>query len=262
MKFEIEHGSFSYDADKTILRDVCIRLDDAEIMTVLGANGVGKTTLMKCMLGLIPWTVGRTMVDGEDIRKMDHAALWRRISYVPQAKQTAFAYTVEEMVLLGRSAHLGLARQPRAEDRRIVRDCLEEIGIAHLKNKSISRISGGELQMTLIARALATGPSMMILDEPESNLDFRNQLIVMDTIAGLRREKGISFIVNTHYPEHALAVSDKALLLMGDGVSLHGKSAAVMTEENLRRAFSVEVCIRDFYVRNEKYTCVVPLKPA
>ena len=262
MKFTIENGCFAYDASRTILQDVCVQLNEAEILTVLGSNGVGKTTLMKCMLGLLKWTSGRSCADGEDIRKISHAQLWKRIGYVPQAKQAVFAYTVEEMVLLGRSAHLGLAKQPRAEDRQIALSCLRDVGIERLKGRLISRISGGELQMVLIARALATQPQMLILDEPESNLDFRNQLIVLKTISDLRRERGLSFIVNTHYPEHAISISDKTLLLMGGGRSLSGKTADVITEENLRNAFAVDVCIRDLDVQNGKYTCVLPLKLA
>ena len=262
MKFTIENGCFAYDASRTILQDVCVQLNEAEILTVLGSNGVGKTTLMKCMLGLLKWTSGRSCADGEDVRRIPHAQLWKRIGYVPQAKQAVFAYTVEEMVLLGRSAHLGLAKQPRAEDREIALSCLRDVGIEHLKGRLISRISGGELQMVLIARALATQPQMLILDEPESNLDFRNQLIVLETISGLRRERGLSFIVNTHYPEHAISISDKTLLLTGGGRSLSGKTADVITEENLRNAFAVDVCIRDLDVQNGKYTCVLPLKLA
>ncbi len=262
MKFTIENGCFAYDASRTILQDVCVQLDGAEILTVLGSNGVGKTTLMKCMLGLLKWTSGRSCADGEDVRRIPHAQLWKRIGYVPQAKQAVFAYTVEEMVLLGRSAHLGLAKQPRAEDREIALSCLRDVGIERLKGRLISRISGGELQMVLIARALATQPEMLILDEPESNLDFRNQLIVLETIAGLRRERGLSFIVNTHYPEHAISISDKTLLLTGGGRSICGKTADVITEQNLRNAFAVDVCIRDLDVQNGKYTCVLPLKLA
>lgn len=262
MTFEIRNGCFGYEPSRQILKDVCVGLPSARIMTVLGANGVGKTTLMKCMLGLLRWTEGASYLDGEDVRTLKHAALWRRIGYVPQARQSAFAYTAEEMVLLGRSAHLKLAQQPGEEDRRVVRECLDIIGVSYLRGRLLSRVSGGELQMVLIARALATQPELLILDEPESNLDFRNQLIVLDTIKRLREEKKLSFIVNTHYPEHAISISDQTLLLLGDGDSLCGATREVITEENLRRAFSVEVCIRDLDVHRQSYTCVMPLKLA
>ena len=262
MTFEIQNGCFGYEAGRQLLKNICVRLEAAQIMTVLGANGVGKTTLMKCMLGLLHWTEGQSRIDGADIRTVPHSQLWQRIGYVPQARQSAFAYTAEEMVLLGRSAHLGLTRQPREEDRRIARESLEVIGVSHLRGRLLSRVSGGELQMVLIARALAAQPRLLILDEPESNLDFRNQLIVLDTIRRLRDERGLSFIVNTHYPEHAISISDQTLLLLGGGESLCGPTREVITEGNLRRAFSVEVCIRDLPVDRRQYTCVLPLKLA
>ncbi len=262
MKFEIDRGCFRYDSGREILKDVCVTLERARILTVLGANGVGKTTLMKCMLGLLKWSGGESRIDGVDIRRIPHGQLWKRIGYVPQARQAAFAYTAEEMVLLGRSSHLGLARQPGAEDRKIARESLKAIGAGHLAGSLLSRVSGGELQMVLIARALAGQPELMILDELESNLDFRNQLIVLETIRNLRSEKGISFVVNTHYPEHALSISDQALLLMGNGESLSGPARQIIAEENLRRAFSVEVCIRDLALGAGAYTCVMPLRLA
>ena len=147
-------------------------------------------------------------------------------------------------------------------DRKIARESLEAIGVGHLCKKILSRVSGGELQMVLIARALAGQPELMILDEPESNLDFRNQLVVLEAIRNLRREKGLSFVVNTHYPEHAISLSDQTLLLLGGGESLSGPTREVIVEENLKRAFSVEVRIRDLELGACAYTCVMPLRLA
>lgn len=262
MTFEIQNGCFGYETGRQILSNVCVRLEPAKIMTVLGANGVGKTTLMKCMLGLLAWTGGESRIDGVNVHDIPYTKLWTRIGYVPQARQAAFAYTAEEMVLLGRSAHLGLTSQPREGDRQIARDCLRTIGVEHLRTRLLSKVSGGELQMVLIARALATQPEMLILDEPESNLDFRNQLIVLDTICMLRRERGLSFVVNTHYPEHALSISDQTLLLLDGGESLCGPTRETVTEENLKTAFGVDVCIRDIELLQGRYTCVLPLKLA
>ena len=124
MTFEIQNGCFGYEAGRQILSNVCVRLGPAKIMTVLGANGVGKTTLMKCMLGLLAWTGGESRIDGVNVHDIPYTKLWTRIGYVPQARQAAFAYTAEEMVLLGRSAHLGLTSQPRERDRQIAREPL------------------------------------------------------------------------------------------------------------------------------------------
>lgn len=118
---------------------------------------------------------------------------------------------------------------------------------------------GGELQMVLIARALTIFPSMLVLDEPESNLDFKNQLIILETIQKLSKNRGISAIVNTHYPEHALKISDKALLLNQDGTNIFGDAAEVINVENMRHSFSVQVHINQFSVDGREYRSVVPL---
>lgn len=262
MDFRVTEGCFGYPGGKHILNHINLDVQEREILSILGSNGVGKTTLLKCTLGLLKWTSGKTEIDGKNTDTMKHSELWRNIGYVPQAKLSAFAYTVEEMVLLGRNAHLGMLEQPDKEDRAIVDHCIERIGISYLKGKLCSRISGGELQMVLVARALAAQPKLMILDEPESNLDFKNQLIVLDTIKSLRDEEGISSIVNTHYPEHAISISDKALILNRGGHSIFGPADRSIVEPNLEKAFGVKVKIKDFYHSERKYTCVLPLSIA
>ncbi len=262
MTFEVENGCFRYPGGKEILKDINVTIRHNEVLSILGSNGVGKTTLLKCMLDLLKWTSGRTRVDGRTVARMQHSEFWKKIGYVPQAKLSAFVYTVEEMVLLGRSAHLRLAQLPKAEDVKIMEESLSAIGILHLRHKLCSKISGGELQMVLIARALAGNPSLLVLDEPESNLDFRNQIIVLETIRYLSREKQISSIVNTHYPEHALSISDKTLLLCGDGSCVCGRSPEIITEPHLRSAFGVRVKICDIPLDESSYTCVLPLSIA
>lgn len=262
MNFEVVDGCFGYSNGKHILNDINFCVEQKEILSILGSNGVGKTTLLKCTLGLLKWRSGQTKIDGKDVQEMKHSELWRNIGYVPQAKLSAFAYTVDEMVLLGRNSHLGMLEQPGKKDKEIVEKCIDRIGIGYLKGKLCSKISGGELQMVLIARALTAQPKLMILDEPESNLDFKNQLIVLETIKSLRDEEGISSIVNTHYPEHAISISDKALILNRDGTSIFGAAHSSIIEANLEKAFGVNVKIKDFYHKEKKYTCVLPLSIA
>ena len=262
MNFTVTDGCFGYSGGRQILNDINFSVDQKEILSILGSNGVGKTTLLKCTLGLLNWKSGVTTIDGKDVRQMKHSELWQNIGYVPQAKLSAFAYTVDEMVLLGRNSHLKMLEQPGTKDREIAEKCIERIGIGYLKGKLCSKISGGELQMVLIARALAAEPKLLILDEPESNLDFKNQLIVLETIKNLRDEEGISSIVNTHYPEHAISISDKALILNRDGSSVFGAADSSIAEHHLEKAFGVNVKIKDFYHSDKKYTCVLPLSIA
>jgi len=262
MIFEVKNGCFGYERTREILTDISFSLRENTILTILGSNGVGKTTLLKCMMGLLKWTRGHTALDGRLANEWNQKDFWKKIGYVPQAKQSAFAYTVEEMVLLGRNSHLKMTETPKEQDIAVIKESLSVIGIAHLRHKLCSKISGGELQMVLIARALAACPALLVLDEPESNLDFKNQIIVLEAIKNLSREKGISSIVNTHYPEHALAVSDLTLLLRGDGSCLCGNTQDIVTEKYLRSAFGVNVKICDIAVEQEKYQCVLPLSLA
>lgn len=259
MNFEVKNGCFGYSNGKQILNDINFNVSEKEILSILGSNGVGKTTLLKCTLGLLNWKSGETLIDGKNIKSMKHSELWKSIGYVPQAKLSAFAYTVDEMVLLGRNSHLKMLEQPGKKDIEIAQKCIDRIGIGYLKGKLCSQISGGELQMVLIARALAAEPKLLILDEPESNLDFKNQLIVLDTIKSLRDEEGISSIVNTHYPDHAISISDKSLILNRDGSSIFGPADIVISEDNLAKSFGVDVKIEDFYHLNKKYTSVFPI---
>lgn len=258
-QLQVTGGCFSYDGESGRLCDINFSLSAPDILCILGANGAGKTTLIKCMLGLRPWNRGATYLNGVDIKKLRAKEFWRHVGYVPQAKLSSFVYTVREMALLGRSSHLGELSLPRERDERLADEALALTGIAHLRDKLCSKISGGEYQLVLIARALAAEPSLLVLDEPESNLDFKNQRRVLSTISTLCKERGIAAVINTHYPEHAMDVSQRALLLMPDKSALFGGTANVLTEENLRRAFDTPVHIHRFKVGRRDYASILPL---
>lgn len=260
MSIEVCAGSFSYKKDKPVLLDVSFCARRGEVIAILGPNGVGKTTLLKCMLGFIPWDKGSTRLDGQDLKNYKSRKLWQRIAYVPQAKDPVLTYNTQDMVLLGRSPYLGNFAVPGKKDKEIAMQAMELAGITHLAGKSCSRISGGELQLVLIARALAAQPEYLILDEPESGLDFRNQIVVLDLIRRLSREQNLTVIINTHYPDHALRISDQSLLLSGNGVNLFGRTQHILTEEHMRSAFGVDIAIRESQVGEKKYTAVIPLE--
>lgn len=260
MSIEVCAGTFSYRKDQPLLQDVSFSAAAGETLAILGPNGVGKTTLVKCLLGFLPWAGGMTMIDGKDIRAFHGRELWRRAAYVPQARTPAFSYRTEDMVLLGRSPYLGDFSMPGARDRAIAAEAMELAGITHLRGKSCGEISGGELQLVLIARALAAEPEYLILDEPESGLDCRNQLVVLDLIGRLCRERRMTVILNTHYPDHALRVSDRALLLFGGGVYQFGRTGQILTEEHMRSLFGVDIAVWRERLRDKEYAAVIPLE--
>ena len=251
MIFKVDNGCFGYQHGKDILSNISFSVEEGEVLSILGPNGVGKTTLLRSMMGLLSWKQGGSYMDDTNIKNIPVQKLWKKIAYVPQAKGFSFSYTVEEMVLLGRSAHIGILNQPNEKDIEISQKAMSTAGIQHLSRKYCNQISGGELQMVLIARALCAQPSMLVLDEPESNLDFRNQLIILDMISNLAKEHNISCIFNTHYPAHALKVSTKSLILARDGSSVYGKSEEVINDEKMKDVFQVNVHIN--HVNKEGY---------
>ena len=258
MIFEVKDGSYGF-GNEIFFENLNFTMGNGETLAILGPNGIGKTTLLKCMMGLKPWISGESMIDGKSLKHLSQKQIWTNIGYVAQAKNVSFTYTAREMVLLGRSAHLGVFSQPSKEDINIAEEAMEMVGISHLADKNCHQMSGGQLQMVLIARALASKPKMLIMDEPESNLDFKNQLIILDTIEKLAKEHQISCIINTHYPAHALRVAHKSLILSKNKEWFWGESKQVINEANMKKAFDVKVAIESINIENEKYTYVVPV---
>ncbi|MBQ8829787.1 MAG: ABC transporter ATP-binding protein [Burkholderiaceae bacterium] len=259
MQFQVKNGYFSY-GNHEVLHGIDFTFDCQGVMSILGRNGAGKTTLLKCMLGLQHWTQGQTLINGFDITKIASKKFWSEIGYVPQAKMPSFSYSVQELVVLGRNVHIGNFAQPGRKDWEIVEESLELVGIAHLKNKLCNQISGGEYQLALVARALVSQPKLLILDEPESNLDFKNQLRILKVITKLTQEKKIGAIINTHFPAHALEISSKALLMLPGNRSLFGPTQEILTEKNLTKSFGIDVRILPTHLSERpNYCCVVAL---
>ncbi len=237
MTINVNNASYRYPGRDDVLKDISFSVPSGSLTAILGPNGAGKTTLLRCLTGFLRWTSGYADIDGERISSMPPKKLWSLISYVPQAKSVSPGFTVEETVLLGRSGQSGL--KPSERDIKAAEDALSRLGISRLANRRCGELSGGELQMALIARAIAAEPKAVILDEPESNLDFRNQLIILDTLSSLAKS-GMAVIFNTHYPAHALQRAEKSLLLRRGGEAVFGDTEEIITEENIASAFGVE----------------------
>lgn len=260
MILSIENGCFSYKHNKNnlLLNNISFTARPGDLIAILGPNGAGKTTMLRCIMGFLHWNSGRSCLDGRDIKSIPYRQLWRSLAYVPQAKHTVAAYTVEQMILIGRSSHFRMLSKPKAEDMNKVYEIMEKLHISKLAKKKCSEISGGELQMVLMARALAAEPEILILDEPESNLDFRNQLLVLETMSELI-VNGMTCIFNTHYPAHALQRANKALLLSEKGDYVFGDVNSVVTEPNIELAFGVKAVIGEIETPCNILQDVVPL---
>jgi len=216
-------------------------LNPGEILSVLGPNGAGKTTLLKCIMGLLNWKSGETYLDKEALSSMSQKKIWENIGYVPQASKMTFAYSILDLVTMGRALYIRAYAQPSAADKAAAYEALESVGIAHLANQSCNSVSGGELQLALIARTLVSNPKILILDEPESHLDIQKQMVILQTIKTLVKEKGLSCIINTHYANHAFYFDDKVLMVAKNKPVIFGNVQEIMTEENMMAYFNIEV---------------------
>ncbi len=199
-----------------------------EVVALLGPNGSGKSTLMRTLLGLQPRLGGEVTLDGRDLAQWDDASRARRLAYVPQAADSYFDFSLREVVEMGRTAHRGVFASPSPRDREVAQAALERLGIASLADRPVNGVSGGERQLALIARALATQAAFVVMDEPTANLDFGNQARVLDEIARLK-QGGIGLLVSTHHPEHAFRIADRAILLRGGQVVATGPTQDTLT---------------------------------
>lgn len=259
MKLTVENGSFAYSKEAPIIQNLDFSAESGDLIAVLGPNGAGKTTLLRCITGFLKWDEGKSTMDGENIHRMPARKLWQKAAYVPQARGAFASMTAEDMILLGCTSRVGIFSAPGEKERELVHELAEDLGIKGLLDKNCAEISGGEFQMVLIARALAAKPELLILDEPESNLDFRNQLIVLDTMTKLAAS-GICCIFNTHYPTHALTRASKSLILQKGGETIFGETSKIVTEKNIEDAFGVEAVIGEIETPGNIYQSILPLR--
>lgn len=241
MRLDLEDVSCGY-GSRVVLRDISFDLRSGEILCLLGPNGVGKTTLFKTILGFLKPMNGEISLDDEDISKWPKRKLAKAIGYVPQAHTPPFPFNVLDVVVMGRTAHMGMFSSPSEEDINIAEEALESLNILFLKDRIYTEISGGERQMVLITRALTQMPEILVMDEPTSNLDFGNQIRVLEQINRLAKS-GLGVIMTSHFPDHAFLCSTKVALLQKNNVFITGSVDEVVTEENLKSAYGVNVKI-------------------
>jgi iron complex transport system ATP-binding protein len=241
---DVENLTCGY-GSRTIVRDASLAISAGEIMCLLGPNGSGKTTFFKTILGFLKPLGGRMRMEGEDIACMKRTRLARSVAYVPQSHAPSFPFRVSEVVTMGRTAHLGLFASPSRRDVEVARESLDTVGIGYLADKPYTEISGGERQMTLIARALAQQAKLLIMDEPTSSLDFGNQVRVLGHIRKLTA-RGIGILFTTHIPGHALLCADRVAVMHGGTIRRTGTPHDIVTETCLRELYGVEARVIDW----------------
>ncbi len=220
----IDRLGHAYQPGRWVFMGYTLDIPRGAVFSILGPNGRGKSTLLHILLGLLKPTAGSVRVSG-------------RMAFVPQLFQVAFDYSMSQMVMMGRARRIGLFRQPSPQDGRIVIAALERFGLVDLADRPFHELSGGQRQLVIFARALVAEAEILLLDEPTSSLDIKNQGLVLDWMARLVREEGLTVVFTTHHPHHALAVADQSLLMLEDGKFLCGNSDGVLTEENLHALY-------------------------
>lgn len=203
---------FAHPGGRPLLDDVTFSMAPGDILCLLGPNGTGKTTLLRCLLGLERLQAGRVEVMNSALAALGPAATARLMAYVPQETASVFPFLAQDVVLMGRNPHLGFMAGPSVADRRAADDALARLGIAHLAPRRFHELSGGERQMVLIARALAQGSRVLVMDEPCSGLDLGNQVRILSVIRQLARD-GYAVLLTSHLPDHAFQLGGLAALL-------------------------------------------------
>lgn len=224
--------SFRYGRGRPwIFRDVSFRVDRGEVFAILGPNARGKTTLLKCLAGLHEPGSGRVTADGG-------------VGYVPQTHQSVFSFDVLDVVLMGRARQVRLYSSPTASDTEAARAALERVGIAHLAARDYGALSGGERQMVLIARALVSGCDALVLDEPASALDLRNQAQILSVLRSLADE-GMAVVMTTHHPDHALHIAERSMLMVDGDDRRVGDSRDLLSGDQLTTMYGVGIVTAD-----------------
>lgn len=236
---KVENVYSGYDK-KEVLKGISFEMGQGELLCILGANGCGKSTLLKNILGILKTMKGAITLDGKNVFKMEEKALAQLIAYIPQAHVPPFPYTVEDVVLMGRTPHLNKMAMPSSEDASIAQEALCQLGIAHIAKKSYMELSGGQRQMVVIARAIAQEPRLLVMDEPTASLDYGNQYVVLEKIMSLKK-RGMSILMVTHSPEHALYCAERTLIMKEGNIIALGPSLTVVNESNMKAIYNTDI---------------------
>jgi iron complex transport system ATP-binding protein len=248
IKICFQNLGHAYDDSRFIFQGYSAEIQRGSIFALLGPNGCGKTTLLKIILGALKPSIGSIKVYG-------------KIAFVPQLFEISFDYTVLDMVLMGRARQIGLFSQPSVKDEEAALVALDRFHLADFARRSFLELSGGERQMVIFARALVSEADILILDEPTSSLDLKNQILVLDWITRLSRQDGLTVLFTTHHPNHAFAIADDALLMLGGTKFACGQASKVLSEENLRALYGVDIRLLPYEHKGKKHEALVPVLP-
>ena len=225
---EVKEVAFAYEGHRTIFKDVSFSIDKGDLFTILGPNGCGKSTLLNCLARIRPLSHGQIMLQGKDMSRMSAHQVAQKIAYLPQS--------------IYFSPHLGMFSRPRKPDYKLVDETIAMMNLSHLANKSVNQISGGELQLVCIARAIVQQPEIILFDEPTSALDYGNQLRALRLIKNLA-DKDYAVIMTTHNPDHPILLGGIAGVLSRSGYMETGSVEQILQQERLSELYGTRLQI-------------------
>ncbi|MEJ5300263.1 MAG: ABC transporter ATP-binding protein [Thermodesulforhabdaceae bacterium] len=241
MNLEVDSLCFRHkNQHKDVLKSISFSATQGTVTAILGPNGSGKSTLFKCIVGLWKPYRGKILVGDKDSSKLSVRDRAHLFAVVPQDHEPPFPYRVLDVVLMGRASYVGMFSSPKRKDYEAAEEAISLVGIEHIKHEPYTKISGGERQLTLIARSLAQSAPIMVLDEPTSHLDFRNQLRVLSTVKSISKERNVTVLVTLHDPNLALLFADNAVILREGSVVVTGHPHRIITEDLVIQVYGVE----------------------
>lgn len=254
MKLKVNNIEFAYNSVH-VLENVSMELNSKEVLGIVGPNGTGKSTLIRCIDKILNPKRGSILLDEQNISKMSRMEIARKIGYVPQSMKGIFPASVVDTVLMGRRSYLGW--KSSQEDLDCVLEVLELLGLMEFAMRDINEISGGQQQKVLIARALAQKADILLLDEPTSNLDIKHQLEVMEIMKNIVKNKGISAIMALHDLNLASRYADRIIMMKEGKIFAVGNPASVFTVENIKQVYGVQALVKD----DGKRPYIIPIGP-
>lgn len=266
MKLDVNNLSFSYglrssrphENGQRILKDVSFSAGDGEIIVFLGPNGVGKSTLFKCILGFLKPLQGEVLINGKNALSYKRQELSKILAYIPQSYSPVFNHTVLDSVLMGVTSQLGVFEMPSKEHVEKALEIMEELGIGKLADRGSMKISGGERQLMLLARAMVQDASLFVMDEMAANLDFGNSFRVMQRVLQLK-EKGYTMLISTHNPDHAFRYASRVVAMKDGSIIADGKPDQVLNEEVMKQLYSIDVAVNTVNVGKSSYKVCTPV---
>lgn len=246
MSLIVDGLSFSYESTREILSNVSFQIKTGDLVCLLGPNGVGKSTLFRNILKILPGYTGTITIDGKDTESLSAEQMAKLVAYIPQSHAPTFNYSVTDMVLMGTTARLSAFSVPGKRQRELVEKTLDRLGISYLKDRGFANISGGERQLTLIARALVQEAKVLIMDEPTANLDYGNQIRVLEQVKNLAGE-GYTILQATHQPDQAFLFADEVLALKDGRIIAQGSPKDIIDSDFVETLYNVRVDVQSLY---------------